>query len=72
MNALRLLKQELQEMGMFAPEYKQKIPKYIRRLGSCDCTDRGGSQRHHQYCEAEESFCADHPVSGTGTGRRCC
>ena len=28
-----LLKKELQEMGMFAPEYKQKIPKYIRRLG---------------------------------------
>ena len=28
-----LLKKELQEMGMFAPECKQKIPKYIRRLG---------------------------------------
>ena len=28
-----LLKKELQEMGMFAPEYKQKIPKYIRRFG---------------------------------------
>ena len=28
-----LLKKELQEMGMFAPEYKQKITKYIRRLG---------------------------------------
>ena len=28
-----LLNKELQEMGMFAPEYKQKIPKYIRRLG---------------------------------------
>ena len=27
------LKRELEEMGMFAPEYKQKIPKYIRRLG---------------------------------------
>ena len=30
---VELLKKELQEMGMFAPEYKQKIPKYIRRLG---------------------------------------
>ena len=29
-----LLKKELQEMGMFAPEYKQKIPKYIRRLAA--------------------------------------
>lgn len=27
------LKQELAEMGMFAPEYKQPIPLYIRRLG---------------------------------------
>ncbi|HIS27466.1 MAG TPA: exodeoxyribonuclease VII large subunit [Candidatus Pullilachnospira intestinigallinarum] len=27
------LKQELEEMGMFAPEYKRPIPAYIRRLG---------------------------------------
>lgn len=27
------LKRELEEMGMFAPEYKQLIPKHIRRLG---------------------------------------
>lgn len=27
------LKRELSEMGMFAPEYKQPIPKYVRRLG---------------------------------------
>ncbi|MCC6094864.1 MAG: exodeoxyribonuclease VII large subunit [Eubacterium sp.] len=27
------LKQELEEMGMFAPEYKQPIPKYVRTLG---------------------------------------
>lgn len=27
------LKQELEEMGMFAPEYKQPVPKYIRTLG---------------------------------------
>lgn len=27
------LKKELAEMGMFAPEYKQPIPKYIRTLG---------------------------------------
>ena len=28
-----LLKKELQERGMFAPEYKQPIPKYIHSLG---------------------------------------
>lgn len=27
------LKNELKEMGMFAPEYKQPIPKYIKNLG---------------------------------------
>lgn len=27
------LKRELSEMGMFAPEYKQPIPKYIKTLG---------------------------------------
>ena len=27
------LKAELEEMGMFSPEYKQPIPRYIRRLG---------------------------------------
>ncbi len=27
------LKEELEEMGMFAPEYKQPIPVFVRRLG---------------------------------------
>ena len=27
------LKQELMEMGMFAPEYKQPIPKFVKRVG---------------------------------------
>ncbi len=27
------LKRELEEMGMFAPEYKKPIPKHVRRLG---------------------------------------
>lgn len=27
------LKKELEEMGMFAPEYKQPIPAFVRRLG---------------------------------------
>ncbi len=27
------LKQELAEMGMFAPEYKQPIPRHVKRLG---------------------------------------
>ncbi len=27
------LKRELEEMGMFAPEYKKPVPKYIKKLG---------------------------------------
>lgn len=27
------LKRELEEMGMFAPEYKQTVPAYVRRVG---------------------------------------
>lgn len=27
------LKRELEEMGMFAPQYKQPIPRFVRRLG---------------------------------------
>ncbi len=27
------LKQELEDMGMFAPEYKKPIPKFVKRLG---------------------------------------
>lgn len=29
----QMLKQELEEMGMFAPEYKQQIPAYAKRIG---------------------------------------
>ncbi len=49
-----------------------RFPIYPQDSWSCDSTYRGGSQRYHQYCEEKESFCADHPLSGTGTGRRCC
>lgn len=29
----QMLKQELEEMGMFAPEYKKVIPRYAKRIG---------------------------------------
>ena len=29
----QMLKQELEEMGMFAPEYKKAIPRYVKRIG---------------------------------------
>lgn len=29
----QMLKKELEEMGMFSPEYKQPIPKFVKRVG---------------------------------------
>ena len=29
----QMLKKELEEMGMFAPEYKQPLPKFVKRVG---------------------------------------
>ena len=29
----QMLKKELEEMGMFAPEYKKQIPRYPKRIG---------------------------------------
>lgn len=37
------LKKELEEMGMFAKEYKQDIPKYAKTIGIRNRTDRSGS-----------------------------
>ena len=30
------LKRRLEEMGMFAPEYKQPIPRYVKKVGRGD------------------------------------
>ena len=48
------LKRELAEQGLFAPEYKQPIPRFIRTLGvvtapvSCDRAGRAGACEHCQ------------------------
>ena len=60
------LKEELEEMGMFAPEYKQPIPARGRH-GS----DRSGDPRYHQHSDAEESGYPDHPLPGEGAGGGC-
>ena len=64
------LKAELEEMGMFAPEYKQPIPRFIQQTGRGDRTFGRGSAGYPEYFPAQEPVSADHPVSGTGTGRR--
>ena len=50
------LKEELEEMGMFAPEYKQPIPKFVRQARGCHGSDRSGDPGYHQHCDAEESW----------------
>lgn len=52
------LKKELAEMGMFAPEYKQPVPKYIQRLGVVTAPDgaaiqdiRNISRRRNPYVQ---------------------
>lgn len=62
------LKKELEEMGMFAPEYKKPIPKYVRTVGVVTAPTRSGSARYYQHYQAEKSICAGSSVSGTGTG----
>ena len=62
------LKRELAEQGLFAPEYKQPIPRFIRTLG-VDCADWGCSARYYQHCDATQSICADYPVSCDRAGR---
>ena len=60
------LKQELEEMGMFAGEYKQPIPKFIRRLGVV--TAPTGYQKH---LISQKSLSSDYSVSCSCAGGRC-
>ena len=64
------LKAELEEMGMFAEEYKQPIPHYIHRLGVVTAPT-GAAVQDPQYFTEEESISSDYFVSGTGSGRGC-
>ena len=44
------LKQELEEMGMFAPEYKQPIPAFSRRVGIVTAPTGAASSGYYEYC----------------------
>ncbi len=52
------LKKELEEMGMFAPEYKKRIPTYIRRLGIVTAPTGLCCTGYSQYFRKKESLCA--------------
>ena len=65
------LKRELEEMGMFAEEYKQPIPVYVRRLGIVTAPTGAAIQDI-----PEKSICAADslslPGTGGGSGRQPC
>ena len=54
------LKEELEEMGMFAQEYKQPIPHIYPQTGCSDSTCRSCSTGHPQYFPETESVSSDY------------
>ena len=47
------LKTELEEMGMFAQEYKQPIPRFYPQAGSRDCAYGSGRAGYQKYFTAD-------------------
>ena len=45
----QMLKQELEEMGMFAPEYKKADSEICEADRCSDCADRSCSPGYHEY-----------------------
>ena len=64
------LKRELEEMGMFAQDYKQPIPKHIRTLGGGHSAHRSSRAGYQECGRQKKSIRADHPLSCPCTGRR--
>jgi exodeoxyribonuclease VII large subunit len=64
------LRDELDEMGMFDPGYKQPIPKYAARVGVVTAPT-GAAIQHYEYFSQAQSICAAGTVSGVGSGSRC-
>ena len=65
------LKQELEDMGMFAQEYKQPIPRFIRRLGVVTAPTGAAVQDIPQYFLSKKSLFTDYFISGSCTGGGC-
>ena len=68
--AYEKLKNELEEMGMFAQEYKQPIPYYAKTVGCGDGAHRSGQCRISAILPCRRNpLCTDHPLPGSGAGR---
>ena len=63
------LKQELEEMGMFAEEYKQPIPKYAHTIGVVTAPTGAAVQDIRNIAGRRNPYAVDF-ISGFGTGRR--
>ncbi len=69
MRSYQMLKRELEEMGMFAPEYKKAIPRYAKRIGVVTAPT-GAAVRDIMNISEDAIRMYSYPLSGTGAGRR--
>lgn len=65
----KLLK-ELEEMGMFDPQYKLADPAVRKDRGNRHSAHGSGDPGHHEYLPQEKSVCPAHSLPGLGAGRR--
>ena len=65
----KLLK-ELEEMGMFDPQYKRPIPRFAKTVGIVTAPTGAAIRGYHEYLPQTESICPADPLPGPGSGRR--
>ena len=65
------LKRELEEMGMFAPEYKQPIPRFASRVGVVTAPTGAAGAGYPEYLPQAQPVRTGDPLSGAGTGGGC-
>ena len=64
------LKRELEEMGMFASEYKMPIPAYARRIGVVTAPTGAAIRDIMNISRRRNPFVQTYFVPGTCAGRR--
>ena len=64
------LRNELEEMGMFAPEYKSPIPKYAMKVGIVTASTGAAIRDIINIARRAESLRAAGAMPRTGAGRR--
>ena len=63
MRRYEALKQELEEMGMFAEEYKQPIPKFAKTVGIVTAPTGAAVRDIMQIASQKKPLCAADPLS---------